>query len=427
MEKQPIEIRSEEVKDIISYVPKWIVRWGTTVCFIVLLILAYISWLVKYPVVVKGEFRLTSVNAPKPIIARTDGKLVKLFVSDNRRVDENSILAFIESTADHDQVLQLSNRLDSVLALVKKGKSESLTDLPPVSFYQLGEVQASYQTFESAYLEFLSFLSNGFYYSKRDVLQKELLDLNQSEHNLMEQLDIENKEYVLVKKEYDVQEKLFKEKVIAPMELHREEAKLLAKRKALKQAENALINSRSELNLKVKELLDLERLIGQHQNLFLQSLNTLQSKVAEWKKNYLLIAPANGYVRFSSFLEENSSVKIGQEVFYISSEQSKVYGQMEVAQYNLGKVSKGQRVLVKLEGYPYEEFGILDGTISYISEIPTANGFYLAKVNLNHGLKTNIGKILVYRNGMKASGEIITEDLRLSERIFYQLRKITDI
>ena len=63
--------------------------------------------------------------------------------------------------------------------------------------------------------------------------------------------------------------------------------------------------------------------------------------------------------------------------------------------------------------------------IASISEIATQeNRTFLATVALPNGLKTNANKTLTYKNGMDASAEIVTEDLRLIERFLYQLRKI---
>ena len=81
----------------------------------------------------------------------------------------------------------------------------------------------------------------------------------------------------------------------------------------------------------------------------------------------------------------------------------------------------GQRVLIKLDGYPFNEFGLVNGRITYLASIPTPNGF-LAKVALTNGLRTTYGKQLVFRNRISAQADVLTEDTRLLERILYQIR-----
>ncbi|WP_245565030.1 hypothetical protein [Spirosoma spitsbergense] len=61
-----------------------------------------------------------------------------------------------------------------------------------------------------------------------------------------------------------------------------------------------------------------------------------------------------------------------------------------------------------------------------IADIPLNDSVFLARVQLPAGLKTTYGKSLAYRTGMSASADIITDDIRLLEKLFYQLRKVTN-
>jgi hypothetical protein len=88
----------------------------------------------------------------------------------------------------------------------------------------------------------------------------------------------------------------------------------------------------------------------------------------------------------------------------------------------LGKVKKGQRVLLKISSYPFEQYGSLSGKIDFISTIPTDSG-YLSKVILINGLTTNYNRTIQYREGLVAQGEIITQNMRLPERLFNGIRK----
>ena len=52
-EYKEIELRSEEVQEVMSHVPVWILRWGITVLFCIVIILLIGSYLFKYPDVVE--------------------------------------------------------------------------------------------------------------------------------------------------------------------------------------------------------------------------------------------------------------------------------------------------------------------------------------------------------------------------------------
>jgi HlyD family secretion protein len=81
-----------EIEDIISNKPPYIVRWGTVYFFLVLLALVLISWFIKYPDIVVARAKLNSVNAPQQVITRTEGKLSRILVRENSKVDSGQVL-----------------------------------------------------------------------------------------------------------------------------------------------------------------------------------------------------------------------------------------------------------------------------------------------------------------------------------------------
>ena len=85
-------------------------------------------------------------------------------------------------------------------------------------------------------------------------------------------------------------------------------------------------------------------------------------------------------------------------------------------------MTAGQDVLLKFQAYPFEQFGSVMGKIAFISPTPTDSG-YLAKVILPKGLQTNYGKTLHYQFGLFAQADIVTENMRLLERFYYNIRK----
>ncbi len=418
-----IPLRSEEAQDIISRPPAWLVRWGISLFGLLLLLLLLAGWLIHYPDLVRAPFRLTTANAPKPVTARADGKLVRLFVTDGTRVHRGAPLAYLESTAHHDQVLALGAHLDTLAAWMQAGRVESLGTLSPPDYSHLGELQPAYETYYQAYTELLSFLADGYYVARKSMLQSELDDLKRLEANLKEQQSILEQDYRLAEQEYRVQQQLAAEKVIAPAELKREESKLLARRMPVKQLGSALITNHADQSAKRKELFELDKLIREQKSRFVQSLHTLRSATENWKRQFVLTAPVDGRVRFAALVEENQPVAPREEVFYVEPDSRHYVGELRVPQYNLGKIKPGQRVFIKFAGYPSEEFGSVEGTIATLSQVPGRDSTFLAKVHLPAGLRTQYGKPIVYRSGIQATGEIVTEDLRLLERLLYQLRK----
>jgi HlyD family secretion protein len=138
------------------------------------------------------------------------------------------------------------------------------------------------------------------------------------------------------------------------------------------------------------------------------------------------MAPENGKVLFTSSLQENELITIGQQLFYIEPKETHTYAEVMASQQGLGKIKLGQQVLLKVESYPSREFGQLRGTVSYIATIPNRRDSFQIKVNLTDGLHTNYDKNIFFRNNLLARAEIITDDRKLIDRLLGQLREVWD-
>ena len=100
-------------------------------------------------------------------------------------------------------------------------------------------------------------------------------------------------------------------------------------------------------------------------------------------------------------------------------------GNVKIAPQGYGKIAVGQEVKMKLDNYPYQEYGQLTGTIVSISQISGKEGYFV-QVKLSDGLTSTYNKTLSYKPDMAGTAEIITEDLRLLERIFNKFRQVLD-
>ena len=71
-EHDDIEIRSEEVQEIIGTTPGWILRWGSTAALMVLLLLALMSWFIRYPDTIEAPVVVKTTNSAAPVVAPTN-------------------------------------------------------------------------------------------------------------------------------------------------------------------------------------------------------------------------------------------------------------------------------------------------------------------------------------------------------------------
>jgi glutamate mutase epsilon subunit len=92
-------------------------------------------------------------------------------------------------------------------------------------------------------------------------------------------------------------------------------------------------------------------------------------------------------------------------------------------------VKIGQTANVKINNYPYDEYGLLKGVVKSVSRITnkvqTKNGTgdaYLVVVAFPEGTVTNFGKQLSLDFESKGTAEIITKRKQLIERLFDNLK-----
>lgn len=419
--------RSSEVQEFISHKPSFIIRWGITIFFLVLLSLAAVCWFIQYPDLVTAKARLNSINAPKEIITHTDGKLIKIAVKQNDIVQVGQVLAYMESLAYPTAIQQVNSQIDTIQKLIGNNQTNEIIHFFPnysnqVLLNQLGEVQTNYQTFIQSFITFKDFLNNGFYLRKKTMLQTDLQNIQKLNAILISQKELLQKDLSLTNETFKANESLAKDKVISSMDYRNEESKLIAKKLSLPQINSAIVTNESQQNDKRKEIAELENQIIVQKNTFIQALQTIKSQLQAWEFKYLLKASITGTVSFTGFFQENQEIKNGQPLFYVQPTNTAYFVEMLIPQYNFGKIQLGQQVLLKFQAYPYEQYGAVVGKIDYINSTPSDSG-YLAKVILPEGLVTNYKKPLQYRNGLFAQADIITENMRLLERFYYSLVK----
>src|SRR5689334_10152000 len=109
------QVVSEEIQEIISHKPHWVVRRGLMLFFIILVLLVTISGFISYPDVITGAIRLVAIHSPKQLNAKSEGKLEKLLIQNEQMVAIGDHMAFLQSTASHDQVIKMQSWINTLV------------------------------------------------------------------------------------------------------------------------------------------------------------------------------------------------------------------------------------------------------------------------------------------------------------------------
>lgn len=411
------EIHSEAVQHVVNRPPSWLVSWGISICTLVFILLITASFLVRYPDVVAASVLLTSKDAPRPVLMHSDGRLARLLVKEDQFVRKNQLVGVTESIADYNEVLNLASQVDRLVASMHQNDWKFISLFDGNSAHELGELQADYELLNTNVVKLKTVLSEGFYLQKRKLLLEEIGHLKSLESNISKRIELQQKDLTIAEGEFAIHRKLYNDKVISPLEYRREESKLINREIPVMSLGSVYIETKTLQAAKQKEILELDHSIYEHKLLFLQTLQTFKSRIEAWKQKYLLVAPTSGRVSLSGPWQEHQFFPRGYELMTVEPASGNYEGIVRIPQKNMGKLRKGLKVYIKLDGYPYREYGMLEGVLGNISKTLGQDSLYWGQVILSPSLKTEYGQKIRFRAGMKGRADIITADRVLAERL----------
>ncbi|MCT4601835.1 MAG: HlyD family secretion protein, partial [Marinifilum sp.] len=427
MEKDPnIELRSDEVKEILGRVPNWIIRSGTTLFFVVIFAVVVGSYFFRYPDIIGSRLVLTTLNPPAELVARSSGQLQDLRVKDNENVSEGSLLAIIKNPAFNKDVFLLKQQL-TVFQGHLTG-SESIESNLLESNFRLGEIQSYYNAFLKSYVDYHRFFDMQYYDKKIVSYKDQISKYNMYYDRQYQQKKILESELSISKSQYLRDSSLYQKGVISQSDFQNAKKKYLEQSYSFHGARSSLASTQINISQVKQQIIDLELKKEDErkelQNLLIQSFDNLKAQIDIWEEKYLIRTPIDGIVSFNKFYSANQNVKVGERVFTVlPMDSTKVVARVELGIRGAGKVKIGQRVNIKLDNYPYLEYGMLEGTIQSISKVPEDQKYSL-DVDFPNGLVTNYGIELEFAQKIEGDAEIITEDLRLLQRIFNPIRAL---
>jgi len=316
------------------------------------------------------------------------------------------------------------DQLWAIVDTIRKPAVLSTKSLP--YFYELGELQSYYATFLKRLSDYNTYISNDFYGTK-------IISITSEIEGIMEYI-----ERIKVKEELVAQNlEIEKRKYVRDSLLHSgnvySESDLEKSRQAFIKTKLELQEVRLDNSARLIELAEKRQLLedyriyrqAEKEKLFSaldEALQNLKAQMRIWQNNYLLISPVEGIAAFTTYWSVNQSVTINQPVLSVVPEETGDFvGRIKLKMQRSGKVKVNQAVNIKLSGFPYLEFGMIRGVVSSKSLVPTGDA-YIIEVSLPDGLTTLYGKKLDFIQNMQGTAEIVTDDLRLIQKIINPFR-----
>lgn len=422
-----IELKSEEVNEILSQVPHSLVRWGSTAIFFVICVIIASSYFIKFSETNQGTLILTSKNPPINLVNNTQGKL--LYILPNKSlVHKDQIIAGIENTANLYDIKQF----DSVFKAFDV-QSIQLNSMQFDKRWNLGELQSDFINFIISLEEFEKFKQNSLEFKSISHLRKQIGNINK----LKSMLEMQNvkiiRELDILKANLDKDKTLYERGIISKRELDASEANYLRKFSDMDNISLTSQNHTTKIQELEKQITDLEISFSDKNSNKLSAISTtynnLAQKYEKWKQSYFITAPFEGKINYLLPLSEGQFVSNQTELFSIISatdSSNELVGKVLVNATGMGKIALGQTVNIHLHNFPDKEFGILKGEVRSIADIPNKENKYEVEVVLKNGLKTTYNKTLTFSQKMTGTADIVTKEKRIISKIFENILNLIE-
>ena len=416
---------SEPVQEIMGSIPSWITRWGVTVIAGIFALIVIGCCIIRYPQTLTSSITLTSENPPSDLAARYDGLLDTVCVVNGQKVRNGDLIALLSTPADYGDIMAVRDLLDSLSSRERDALPDAVSSPSLYENYRLGDLQSSWSELVR---------------SCRAYMNWSEIDQSGHQKRLVEEQIGKNREYygdLLVQKavlEQDMRYEqaglerdslLMAEGAISRAEYEATLKNWISKKSTMAAFEATLTSTQLSILQLRQQLTELEiqrqNEETEHLRGIMQQASQLKAQVAQWLEQYAVISPADGTVSLQKVWSRGQHVMVGDVIASIvPDEGDRVIGRLQVPSSGFGKVEEGQTVNVRLNGFPYMEFGVLKGVVESIPAVPqtvtTAEGntiVYTVEVNFPDSLVTTYGKELPMVQQMDGTAEIITRDRRL--------------
>lgn len=423
-----IEVHSEEIQELMGFIPNGIVRWGLTVIFLILFGIIIGSFFFKSPEIITAPMVLTTENPPVALLSKSTGKIDLLFIRDGQQIDAGTTVALINNPTNYRDFLMLKEGLLAVPDTSAWDRQVLAFEMP--NQLTLGELQPSYSSFLKSRNNFRHYLKQNLIPQKIGLLEKQIAKQKEYYQTQQRQATVQTKDLALAENACARDSLLFERQAISESEYEKARQTLLAKKSACIGFEASLKNTESTILQMQESSVELqmqhEKELAQFRLELDESKQNLENLVHQWEEKYLAKSPVKGRITYTSVWSENQEVKVGELIgTVIPHGDLTIIAKAVIPTAGFGKVEVGQKVNIKLSGFPYMQFGMLKGRIRAISLVPEEKG-YVAEIELTGGMTSSYRENLRFIQQMDGTAEIITKDLRMIYRFINPLRALFD-
>lgn len=403
-------------------------RWGTVLLIGFFVSAIALASIFSYNETIKAPVRLTTVDPPAHIRTKQAGRIIELSHNPGDTVSQGDILGILENTGNARDIITLRKKLASDYSLPLS--LDALSEHFPSHLKVGNQLRPYYNRFLNAYYNLLLYRILDSDELEGVEIGRRLITQTGTIQNKLEEIQVLQRGLEISESDFFRYQALFKKGVISLQELEIKETGYLKFRQEYGAMEEQLDHLRSERKGILNDRLLFNNSRRRNENIHVSNFELQKEELLAgltiWEDRYLLKSPISGRVSFFDVWGKHQNVENGQVIFTIVPMGRMQYlGMCRVPFRNSGRIKVGQRVIIKLESYPYREWGSVDGEIQMVSEVPKIgeNEGYIVYITIKD-LITSYGKNLEFKQEMVGSAEIFLDEVTLLQRIFYQFRNL---
>jgi hemolysin D len=201
--------------------------------------------------------------------------------------------------------------------------------------------------------------------------------------------------------------------------------------KEAEQLEAQIVQKRAEaqqLQLETSQKIQQYQLeIAQTQAKIAQSKNQLAAAKVKLKNNYLR-APIDGVVLALNLNNTGEVIQAGKTVAEIAPEGAPLVLSAVLPNQDAGFVKEGMPVKIKLDAYPYQDYGVISGKVTNISADAKSDDklgpVYRVEIELERDYVTDEQQKIEFKAGQTASADIIIRRRRIADVLLDPIRQM---
>jgi len=406
-----------EIDDLIGNPPGWLLRSGISIVALVIVTILTLSAFISYPDKIVAIGEMSGAYPPIEHVAKVAGVIDEIYVKDGELIEKDATIAYIENTMNRSHL----RIMESFILQYQNGKHvRDYENMHAPKNLQLGDLTIDYARLQLLFAEFRATLMQSGIFQQIRTLETEIKKTKELGYTLQMEKMFADRELELAEKDMGRDEYLYKEGAISQLEKEQSEGTLLRQQKQYNNLDIGIIQNtikEEQLRLQIQQISEeYSSELNRYHFGIQEVIHKIQQQTTLWRETYYVRAEVAGRAALQPNITQDIYVASGTPLLSVIPDKTnnEKYAKVITPVKGIGKVEYGDKAILKLDGYPYKEYGVIISEVQTIAPLPNqdqqGNKYYEIKIPLSDTLITNYKEVIEYKPQSALTAEIITKE-----------------